>query len=76
MCAGQKNKSPKLQTEAEELEAEEGMKGEKPVSTAERLHMSLAGLTVAIWMDVKDNTSRYLSLLRLLVTMSSACPLG
>lgn len=27
VCAGQKNKSLKLQTEAEEWEAEEGMKG-------------------------------------------------
>lgn len=40
------------------------------------LYIDLADFTVTIWIDVKDNTSRCMSLLRLLTTMWSVCQSG
>ena len=46
------------------------------MSTVERLHISLADLTMPIWTDVEDNTSGALRLLRLLLTTGSVYQLG
>lgn len=46
------------------------------IIAVERLHIDLADFTVAIWLDVKDNANRCMSLQRPLTIMWLACQLG